>query len=124
MTACESKSLLPHTATLVNTGIAVQIPMGCYGRIAPRSGFSYKNNVNVGAGVIDRDYRGPLKVLLLNQSYKTVEVESGMRVAQLILERAATPEVVPVSYETLTATERGTGGFGSTGSTANTSMNQ
>lgn len=98
---------------LVETGCAVKLPVGTYGRIAPRSGLSVKG-VMVGAGVIDRDYRGTLKVLLFNHSpHRPLEISRGDRVAQLIVEVIRTPEVCVVAN--LDETVRGAGGFGSTG---------
>ena len=98
---------------LVKTDLQMAIPEGCYGRIAPRSGLAWKNFIDTGAGVIDADYRGEVKVMLFNHDDKDFEVKQGDRVAQLILERIATPEVVAV--DDLDATERAAGGFGSTG---------
>ena len=102
----------PKSVHVCDTGISVQIMEGHYGRIAPRSSLS-KKLIDVGAGVIDSDYRGPLKVILYNLSDKYYHIESGDRIAQLILEKISTPEVEIV--ESLEDTERGEGGFGSTG---------
>ncbi|KAM0712149.1 hypothetical protein Q7P37_011243 [Cladosporium fusiforme] len=98
---------------LVDTDISIAVPAGTYGRVAPRSGLASKHSIDVGAGVIDADYRGPLKVLLFNFSEVDFKVEEGERVAQLIIERIYTPEVVVV--QELEETVRGIGGFGSTG---------
>lgn len=83
------------------------------GRIAPRSGLAAKNFIDTGAGVIDADYRGPVKVLLFNHSDADFAVAEGDRVAQLVLERIYTPEVEEV--QELEESVRGAGGFGSTG---------
>ena len=83
------------------------------GRIAPRSGLAAKHMIDTGAGVIDADYRGQVKVLLFNHADTDFEVEEGDRVAQFILERIYTPEVKVV--EELEESVRGVGGFGSTG---------
>jgi dUTP pyrophosphatase len=83
------------------------------GRIAPRSGLASKHMIDTGAGVIDADYRGQVKVLLFNHGEKDFEVKEGDRVAQLVLERIYTPEVVEVKE--LEESVRGAGGFGSTG---------
>jgi len=83
------------------------------GRIAPRSGLASKHHIDTGAGVIDADYRGQVKVLLFNHGEKDFEVKEGDRVAQLVLERIYTPEVEEV--EELEESVRGAGGFGSTG---------
>ena len=80
---------------------------------APRSGLAWKHSIDVGAGVIDADYRGPVGVILFNHSDQDFAVKAGDRVAQLILERIVTPDVMEV--EDLESTTRGSGGFGSTG---------
>ncbi|KAF2723317.1 dUTP diphosphatase [Polychaeton citri CBS 116435] len=98
---------------LVDTDISIAVPAGTYGRVAPRSGLASKHSIDVGAGVIDADYRGPLKVLLFNFSDQDFKVSVHERVAQLIVERIYTPDVVIV--ENLEETVRGAGGFGSTG---------
>jgi dUTP pyrophosphatase len=83
------------------------------GRIAPRSGLASKNFIDTGAGVIDADYRGPVKVLLFNHADADFEVAQDDRIAQLVLERIWTPEVIEVPE--LENSVRGAGGFGSTG---------
>ncbi|EEP81858.1 deoxyuridine 5'-triphosphate nucleotidohydrolase [Uncinocarpus reesii 1704] len=98
---------------LVDTGLAIAVPDGTYGRIAPRSGLAAKNFIDTGAGVIDADYRGEVKVLLFNFSDVDFTVKQGDRVAQLVLERIYTPDVQVV--EQLEESVRGAGGFGSTG---------
>jgi len=98
---------------LVKTDLAMIIPEGCYGRIAPRSGLAWKKFIDIGAGVIDRDYRGNVGVVMFNHGDQPLEVEVGDRIAQLVLERIAEPVVEEV--EELPETERGSGGFGSTG---------
>ncbi|SMR54667.1 unnamed protein product [Zymoseptoria tritici ST99CH_1A5] len=98
---------------LVELDISIAVPAGTYGRVAPRSGLASKHGIDTGAGVIDADYRGPVKVLLFNFGEKEFEINEGDRVAQLIVERIYTPEVVVV--EELEETVRGAGGFGSTG---------
>ncbi|KAI5846971.1 deoxyuridine 5'-triphosphate nucleotidohydrolase [Tricharina praecox] len=98
---------------LVDTDIAIAVPAGCYGRIAPRSGLASKNFIDTGAGVVDADYRGQVKILLFNHADTDFEIKAGDRVAQLILERIYTPDVVVV--EELEESVRGAGGFGSTG---------
>jgi dUTP pyrophosphatase len=89
------------------------LPHGTYGRIAPRSGLAWKNYIDVGAGVIDEDFTGKVQVLLFNHSDVDFAVEQEDRIAQLIIERIKTPPVVEVF--TIGGTERGSGGFGSTG---------
>lgn len=98
---------------LVPTDLSIAIPEGTYARVAPRSGLAWKHSIDVGAGVIDADYRGPVGVILFNHSDVDFEVKAGDRIAQLIIEKIVTPEVVEVND--LDATVRGAGGFGSTG---------
>ena len=98
---------------LVPTGIAIGLPNGVYGRIAPRSGLTVKKAIHIGAGVIDPDYTGELKVAMFNLGKDTAEFSAGDRIAQLILERCEVPPVLEV--DALTNTARGVGGFGSTG---------
>jgi dUTP pyrophosphatase len=110
----EQTTILPGQRKLIGTGLKMQIPKDVYGRIAPRSGLAYKHGIDTLAGVIDPDYRGEVKVLLLNTSDKEFEIVIGDRIAQLIFERFATPQF----QETETFSEntnRGEGGFGSTG---------
>ena len=97
----------------VPAGIRIAIPDGLYGRIAPRSGLAVRKNIHVMAGVVDRDFRGPLVVCLCNLSDTDVRIDHGDRVAQLVLERIATPDISVV--DRLEETSRGEGGFGSTG---------
>ncbi|KAI9305944.1 dUTPase-like protein [Cunninghamella echinulata] len=98
---------------IVPTDISIAVPEGCYGRVAPRSGLAVKHFIDTGAGVIDADYRGPVGVVLFNFSKEDYQVTQGDRIAQLIIERIYTPEVVEVND--LDLTERGAGGYGSTG---------
>jgi dUTP pyrophosphatase len=103
----------PTHRALVGTGVAIVLPPGVYGRVAPRSGLAVKHGIQVGAGVIDPDYTGEVKVVLFNQGDKDFEVKKGDRIAQLVLERCETPPVEEVG--TVEETDRGAGGFGSTG---------
>ncbi|PWA55186.1 deoxyuridine triphosphate nucleotidohydrolase/Deoxycytidine triphosphate deaminase [Artemisia annua] len=98
---------------LIATDLSIAVPQGTYARIAPRSGLAWKHSIDVGAGVVDADYRGPVGVILFNHSDADFEVKVGDRIAQLIIEKIITPEVIEV--EDLDATVRGAGGFGSTG---------
>jgi dUTP pyrophosphatase len=98
---------------LVGTGITVILPQGVYGRVAPRSGLAVKHCINVGAGVIDPDYTGEIKVVLFNHGENDFEIKKGDRIAQLVLERCETPPIEEISI--VEDTERGSGGFGSTG---------
>ncbi|XP_030384320.1 deoxyuridine 5'-triphosphate nucleotidohydrolase [Scaptodrosophila lebanonensis] len=98
---------------IVKTDLQVQVPEGSYGRVAPRSGLAVKNFIDVGAGVVDEDYRGNLGVVLFNHSDTDFEVKRGDRIAQFICERIFYPELEMV--DKLEDTERGEAGFGSTG---------
>lgn len=98
---------------IVSTGIAATIPMGVYGRIAPRSGLTVRHGIQTGAGVIDPDFTGELKVILFNHGTETFEIKQGDRVAQLILEKCETPLIEEV--QEMKETQRGTRGFGSSG---------
>jgi dUTP pyrophosphatase len=113
----EHAEILSLHRKLISTGISIKLPVGVYGRIAPRSGLAVKNGIHVGAGVIDRDYRGEIKVLLFNLSNETFRVNPGDRIAQLICEHYETPPIKVV--DELDSTERGEGGFGSTGVSSN-----
>ncbi|KAL1956858.1 hypothetical protein VTO42DRAFT_6706 [Malbranchea cinnamomea] len=111
---CAKQTTIPAKGKgLVSTGLAIAVPEGTYGRVAPRSGLASKNFIDTGAGVIDADYRGEVKVLLFNFSDVDFQVNEGDRIAQLVLERIYTPEVVEV--DELEESIRGAGGFGSTG---------
>ncbi|KAJ3993620.1 dUTP pyrophosphatase [Lentinula boryana] len=111
--SAEKKTVPAHGKALVDTQISLAVPAGHYGRVAPRSGLASKFMIDTGAGVIDADYRGILFVLLFNLSDKDFEVEKGDRIAQLIIEKIHTPEILEV--KDLDETLRGAGGFGSTG---------
>jgi dUTP pyrophosphatase len=103
----------PGERQVVGTGVALQIPEGFYGRVAPRSGLAAKHGVDVLAGVVDSSYRGEIKVVLLNtDKHNTFHVEKGSRIAQLIIETHFNFEFMEGD---LAETERGAGGFGSTG---------
>ena len=109
----EDMHILPYQRGIVCTGIAATIPMGVYGRIAPRSGLAVKHGVQTGAGVVDPDYTGELKVILFNHGSEKFEIKKGDRIAQLILEKCETPLIDEV--EEIKDTQRGTRGFGSSG---------
>lgn len=102
----------PRSNALCGTGIAAEIPLGYYGRIAPRSGLSVKTSLVVNAGVIDSDYRGEIKVVFNNFTDAAVKLNRGERVAQLVLEKIGMFEVEEVAD--LSLTRRGENGFGST----------
>ncbi|KAI0316119.1 dUTP diphosphatase [Amylostereum chailletii] len=109
----EDKVIPARGKALVDTQISIAVPAGTYGRVAPRSGLASKFMIDTGAGVIDADYRGVVFVLLFNLSEDDFVVKEGDRIAQLIIEKIETPDVMEV--EDLDATLRGAGGFGSTG---------
>jgi deoxyuridine 5'-triphosphate nucleotidohydrolase len=109
----EAFTLAPGERRLVQTGLAIEIPPGFYGRVAPRSGLAVRHGIDVLAGVIDADYRAEVKVPLINFGQELVSIKAGERIAQLIIEQAAMCNYVWA--EELNDTERGEGGFGSTG---------
>ena len=98
---------------IIPTDLSIAVPEGCYGRIAPRSGLSWKKHTDIGAGVIDMDYRGPVGVVIFNHADTDLKIDVGDRVAQLILEKISYADIVEV--DVLDFTQRGEGGFGSTG---------
>ncbi|CAH0731931.1 unnamed protein product, partial [Brenthis ino] len=103
----------PRGKELIKTDLQIELPSGCYGRVAPRSGLAVKNFIDVGAGVIDEDYRGNVGVVLFNHSDEQFAVKKGDRIAQLICEKIFYPEIVEATN--LSETKRADGGFGSTG---------
>ncbi|MEC8459080.1 MAG: dUTP diphosphatase [Bacteroidota bacterium] len=107
--------LQPGERALVSTGISMAIPRGYEAQIRPRSGLAYKFGVTVlnSPGTIDADYRGDIGVLLINHGEEAFAIEDGMRIAQLVV--AEYTQFNWNEAEHLTATERGSGGFGSTG---------
>lgn len=110
----DEDALIPaHTRAVIKTGLAIRVPSDCYGRIAPRSGLATKYEIDVGAGVIDKGYRGHVMICLINSSNKDFEVMYGMKIAQLICEKVSYPEMREVSE--LDSTIRGNSGFGSSG---------
>jgi dUTP pyrophosphatase len=98
---------------LVKTDLAIQLPTGCYGRIAPRSGLALHHQIDVGGGVDDEDYRGNICVILYNHSKTHFQNYRGDCVAQLICQSNLYPTIKEVKE--LDSTERDTRGFGSTG---------
>jgi dUTP pyrophosphatase len=109
----EAVSLKPGERRLVRTGLAVAIPEGFYGRVAPRSGLAVKKGVDVLAGVIDADYRGEVGCLLYNAGDEAITLPAQSKICQLIIEKIITPNAVWA--ESLSDTVRGSGGFGSSG---------
>eukprot|EP00929_Paragymnodinium_shiwhaense_P094361 TRINITY_DN5488_c0_g1_i1.p1 TRINITY_DN5488_c0_g1~~TRINITY_DN5488_c0_g1_i1.p1 ORF type:complete len:481 (-),score=166.13 TRINITY_DN5488_c0_g1_i1:235-1677(-) len=113
LAAAEATTVLAGSKAIVKTGLSIAIPEGTYARLAPRSGLAAKKGVDVGAGVVDFDYRGEVGVILFNHGAENFEVAKGDRVAQLLLEKVSMCGCKEV--ESLEETARGAGGFGSTG---------
>ncbi len=105
----------PMERKAVPTGLCVAIPEGWEGQIRPRSGLALRQGLSMpnAPGTIDADYRGELKVLLINLGPDPIEISRGMRIAQMLITPAPQAEIVVV--DSLDATGRGVGGFGSTG---------
>ena len=108
-------TLKPMQRTLVPTGLFMEIPEGYEGQVRPRSGLAIKHGITVlnTPRTIDADYRGEVKIILVNLSDTDFTINSGERVAQIVFAKCEQMEVVNV--ETLSETERGAGGFGHTG---------
>ena len=102
-----------HSKCLVKTGLAIALPPGCYGRIAPRSGLALKKFIDVGAAIIDANYRGEVGAILFNFGNEDFVVNMGDRITQLIFEKIKTPKIKEM--DDLEGTDRGAGGYGSTG---------
>ena len=111
--AAEDKKLKPRSATAVSTHLQVEIPTGYYGHILPWSGLARHYFIGVGGGVADSDFWGEVNVIMFNHSNKPNEVKAGDRIAQVVLHRHEIS--IFVNAEELLKTERGMGGFGSTG---------
>ena len=116
LAAAQAAVVPAHGKCLVKTGLVMALPHGCYGRIAPRSGLALKKFIDVGAGVIDADYRGEVGVVLFNFGEEDFVINMGDRIAQLIFEKIKTPIVKEMNE--LEGTDRGVGGYGSTGTKA------
>lgn len=111
----ESITLKPFERTLVKTGLHIELPIGYEAQVRPRSGLALKKGIGIlnSPGTIDADYRGEIGIILINLSQEDFIIENGDRIAQMIIakhERANWEEV-----EVLSETDRGEGGFGSTG---------
>lgn len=108
-------TLKPLERTLVKTGLFIELPVGYEAQVRPRSGLAYKNGITVlnSPGTIDADYRGEIGVILVNLSNESFIIENGERIAQLVIAKHEQAEWKLV--EELAETERGAGGFGSTG---------
>lgn len=113
--AGEPLTLAPGARALVPTGIAIALPPGCEAQVRPRSGLAVKQGLTVlnSPGTIDADYRGEVQVLLINLGQAPVVIERGMRVAQMVVARVEQARLRAVV--SLDLTQRGSGGFGSTG---------
>lgn len=111
----EPFSLQPLERALIKTGIFLEIPIGYEAQVRPRSGLAFKNGLTVlnAPGTIDADYRGEIGVILVNLSQKPYVIEDGERIAQIVFARFEQAELVEVNE--LSETNRGAGGFGSTG---------
>ena len=115
LVSIEAAEIAPGARRLVRTGLAVEIPVGYEGQVRPRSGLALKNGVTVlnAPGTIDAGYRGEIGVVLANFGEAAFKVEPGMRIAQLVI--AAVANVTVQVSDTLSSSERGAGGYGSTG---------
>jgi len=116
--AAHSIRIPPQGNALIGTGIAVVVPEGFYGRLAPRSSLALEHHLDVGAGVIDSNYRGEVKVVMFNHSSIEHFVVQGDKIVQMILVRIETPAVRPATdaeWDMMSDTGRGTNGFGSSG---------
>ncbi len=107
--------LQPMQRALIPTGLYIELPSGTEAQIRPRSGLAFKNGITVlnSPGTIDADYRGEIKVLLINLSQEAFEIKDSERIAQMVVSKHETVEWQLV--ETLNETQRGEGGFGHTG---------
>ncbi|HXH43086.1 MAG TPA: dUTP diphosphatase [Bradyrhizobium sp.] len=113
--ASEPLTLAPGQYALVPTGLAIALPTGHEAQVRPRSGLAAKHGVTVlnSPGTIDADYRGEIKVILINHGQAPFVIERGERIAQMVIAPVVQAALVPA--DTLSATGRGSGGFGSTG---------
>ncbi|UTW51823.1 dUTP diphosphatase [bacterium SCSIO 12827] len=111
----QSMMLDPMARALVPTGIAIALPQGYEAQVRPRSGLAAKHGITVlnSPGTIDADYRGEIKVILINLNSEAFEIEPGMRIAQMVI--APVTQIAWDERADLESTTRGTGGFGSTG---------
>ncbi len=113
MHAIGDLTIQPGERALARTGLAVAIPEGYYGRLAPRSGLATQKGLDTLAGVIDADYRGEIRCLLYNTGSEAIHLSAQSKICQLIIERIITP--IAVWADEISETDRGSGGFGSTG---------
>lgn len=111
--ALEDCTIQPGQVAFVKTGIAMEIPEGHVGLIWDKSGFSTKTSMKIMGGVIDAGYRGDVTVCLINLCDREHHIEKGFKVAQMLIQKTEQPDIEIV--EELSETDRGAGGFGSTG---------
>jgi dUTP pyrophosphatase len=111
----EPVTLKPLQRTLIPTGLFIELPMGLEAQIRPRSGLAFKNGVTVlnSPGTIDADYRGEIKILLVNLSEDNFIIQDGERIAQMVI--AKHEQITWLSVKELANSQRAAGGFGSTG---------
>ena len=109
----ESATIYPGTSYKFKTGLHLAIPSGYVGLVEPRSGLSFKNSIENGAGVIDSDYRGEVRIHLYNHGQKPFKVTPGDRIAQMLIQAVESPDFILVG--SLDETARGENGFGHTG---------
>lgn len=103
----------PGDRAAIPCGFSIEVPLGYYGRVAPRSGMAKNQGIDTLAGVVDSDYRGELKVILINHGEEPFVINNGDRIAQFIMERAE--RWTPNEVNKLRDTERGEKGYGSSG---------
>jgi len=113
--SCEACEIAPGATRLVHTGLVMELPPGTEAQVRPRSGLALKHGITLlnTPGTIDQGYRGEIGIIMINHGRETFHITSGMRIAQMVIApvlRATVEEVADVS-----ATARGSGGFGSTG---------
>ena len=113
--ALEEQEVLPGEATLIRTGISIELPRGTEAQIRPRSGLALKHSITVlnTPGTVDAGYRGEIKVILINHGKQAFKVLKGMKIAQMVIAPVISAEIEEV--DSLSKTIRGEGGFGSTG---------
>jgi dUTP pyrophosphatase len=111
--ASEAVTIAPGARTAVPTALRLQIPAGHVGLVWPRSGLAVRHGIDTLAGVVDSDYRGEVRVVLVNHGDEPFRIEKGDRIAQLLVQRVERATFAAVS--TIDETDRGEGGFGSSG---------
>ena len=112
--ASHATTIIAGYREMVKTGISLEMPPSMGGLIWPRSGLALRHGIDVGAGLVDNDYRGEIKVLLFNHSPFDFRIEKGDRIAQIVFQNVYDAPLIECSGS-MSETERGAGGFGSTG---------